>query len=91
MGGAVLMITITDRSRCGEFAAWYQEQGIPLVPVPLPRAVSTRAARPTAAPAATTIQFTFFIYFLVLLFGFLPPERPNGHSGTFQCSGGFWK
>lgn len=25
------MITITDRSRCGEFAAWYQEQGIPLV------------------------------------------------------------
>ncbi len=31
MGGAVLMITITDRSRCGEFAAWYQEQGIPLV------------------------------------------------------------
>ena len=31
MGGAVLMIPITDRSRCGEFAAWYQEQGIPLV------------------------------------------------------------
>ena len=31
MGGAVLMITITDRSLCGEFAAWYQEQGIPLV------------------------------------------------------------
>lgn len=31
MGGAILMITITDRSRCGEFAAWYQEQGIPLV------------------------------------------------------------
>ena len=25
------MITITDRSCCGEFAAWYQEQGIPLV------------------------------------------------------------
>ena len=25
------MITITDRSRCGEFAAWYQDQGIPLV------------------------------------------------------------
>ena len=31
MGGAVLMITSTDRSRSGEFAAWYQEQGIPLV------------------------------------------------------------
>ena len=25
------MTTITDRSRCGESAAWYQEQGIPLV------------------------------------------------------------
>lgn len=31
MGGAVLMITITDRGRSGEFAAWYQSQGIPLV------------------------------------------------------------
>ena len=31
MGGAVLMITITDRSRGGEFAAWFQSQGIPLV------------------------------------------------------------
>ena len=31
MGGANLMITITDRSRSGEFAAWFQGQGIPLV------------------------------------------------------------
>ena len=31
MGGAVLMITITDRSRSGEFAAWYHSQGLPLV------------------------------------------------------------
>ena len=31
MGGADLMITITDRSRDGEIAAWFQSQGIPLV------------------------------------------------------------
>ena len=31
MGGAVLMITITDRSRGKEFAAWFQRQGIPLI------------------------------------------------------------
>ena len=31
MGGAVLMITITDRSRGEEFANWYKAQGIPLV------------------------------------------------------------
>lgn len=31
MGGAVLMITITDRSRGEAFANWYQSQGIPLV------------------------------------------------------------
>ena len=31
MGGAVLMITITDRSRGETFANWYQSQGIPLV------------------------------------------------------------
>ena len=31
MGGANLMITITDRSRGGEFAAWFQSQGVPLV------------------------------------------------------------
>ena len=30
MGGAVLMITITDRSRGEEFANWYRKQGIPL-------------------------------------------------------------
>ena len=31
MGGAVLMITITDRNRSGEFAAWFQSQGAALV------------------------------------------------------------
>ena len=31
MGGVVLMITITDRSRGEEFASWYKAQGIPLV------------------------------------------------------------
>jgi len=31
MGGAVLMITITDRSRGEEFISWYQKQGAPLV------------------------------------------------------------
>lgn len=31
MGGAVLMITITDRSRGEEFANWYRSHGIPLV------------------------------------------------------------
>lgn len=31
MGGAVLMITITDRSRRETFVRWYQSQGIPLV------------------------------------------------------------
>ena len=31
MGGVVLMITITDRSRGEEFANWYKAQGIPLV------------------------------------------------------------
>lgn len=31
MGGANLTITITDRSRGGEFAAWFQSQGVPLV------------------------------------------------------------
>lgn len=31
MGGAVLMITITDRSRREHFVRWYQAQGIPLV------------------------------------------------------------
>jgi len=31
MSGAVLIITITDRSRGGEFAAWFQAQGATLV------------------------------------------------------------
>lgn len=31
MGGTVLMITITDRSRRETFVRWYQSQGIPLV------------------------------------------------------------
>ncbi|WP_295751748.1 P-II family nitrogen regulator [uncultured Oscillibacter sp.] len=31
MSGAVLIITITDRSRGGEFAAWFQAQGASLV------------------------------------------------------------
>nr|WP_326127208.1 P-II family nitrogen regulator [uncultured Oscillibacter sp.] len=31
MGAANLIITITDRSRGGEFAAWFQSRGVPLV------------------------------------------------------------
>ena len=31
MDRAVLMIVITDRSRGGEFAAWFQSQGATLV------------------------------------------------------------
>ena len=31
MDSAVLMIVITDRSRGGEFAAWFQSQGAALV------------------------------------------------------------
>ena len=31
MAGAVLMITITDRSRSGEFASWFQAQGASLI------------------------------------------------------------
>lgn len=41
MGGANLMITITDRSRGGEFAAWFQSQGIPLVLTVLGRGTAT--------------------------------------------------
>lgn len=41
MGGAVLMITITDRSRSGEFASWYQSQGLPLVLTALGRGTAT--------------------------------------------------
>lgn len=35
------MITITDRSRGGEFAAWFQSQGIPLVLTALGRGTAT--------------------------------------------------
>ncbi|MCI8811245.1 MAG: P-II family nitrogen regulator [Oscillibacter sp.] len=41
MGGAVLMITITDRSRGVEFASWFQEQGIPLVLAALGRGTAS--------------------------------------------------
>lgn len=41
MSGAVLMITITDRCRGGEFAAWYQAQGIPLVLTAMGRGTAT--------------------------------------------------
>ena len=41
MGGAVLMITITDRSRSGEFAAWYHSQGLPLVLTALGQGTAT--------------------------------------------------
>ncbi len=41
MGGAVLMLTITDRSRGGEFAAWYHSQGIPLVLTAFGRGTAT--------------------------------------------------
>ena len=41
MGGAVLMITITDRSRGEEFANWYQKQGIPLVMTTLGNGTAT--------------------------------------------------
>lgn len=41
MGGASLMIAITDRSRGGEFAAWFQEQDIPMVLTVLGRGTAT--------------------------------------------------
>lgn len=41
MGGAVLMITITDRSRGNEFAAWFRGQGIPMVLAALGRGTAT--------------------------------------------------
>ena len=41
MNEAVLIITITDRNRGGEFAAWYQSQGIPLVLTALGRGTAT--------------------------------------------------
>ena len=41
MNEAVLIITITDRNRGGEFAAWYQSQGLPLVLTALGRGTAT--------------------------------------------------
>ena len=41
MGGIHLIITITDRSRCGEFSAWFQEQNIPQVLTTLGRGTAT--------------------------------------------------
>ena len=41
MGEAVLFITITDRQHGGEFAAWYQDQGIPLVLTALGQGTAT--------------------------------------------------
>lgn len=42
MGGADLIITITDRGRGEAFAAWYRAQGIPLVLTALGRGTATR-------------------------------------------------
>ena len=41
MAGAVLIITITDRSRGGEFASWFQAQGATLVLTALGRGTAT--------------------------------------------------
>ena len=41
MSEAVLFITITDRQQGGAFAAWYQEQGIPLVLTALGQGTAT--------------------------------------------------
>ena len=41
MSETVLIITITDRSQGGEFAAWYQHQGIPLVLTALGQGTAT--------------------------------------------------
>ncbi|MCI8328696.1 MAG: P-II family nitrogen regulator [Oscillibacter sp.] len=41
MAGAVLMITITDRSRGGEFASWFQAQGASLILGALGRGTAT--------------------------------------------------
>ena len=41
MAGAVLIIAITDRSRGGEFAAWFQAQGASLVLTALGRGTAT--------------------------------------------------
>lgn len=42
MGGADLIITITDRSRGEDFADWYRRQGIPLVLTALGQGTATR-------------------------------------------------
>ena len=41
MGGAVLMIAVTDRRLSGEFASWYHNQGIPLVLTALGQGTAT--------------------------------------------------
>ncbi|WP_455582289.1 P-II family nitrogen regulator [Dysosmobacter sp.] len=41
MSGVHLIIAVTDRSRCGEFAAWFQSQGVPLVLTALGRGTAT--------------------------------------------------
>lgn len=41
MGKADLLITITDRARCEEFSAWFQEQEIPLVLTALGQGTAT--------------------------------------------------
>ena len=41
MGKADWIITITDRGRCEEFSAWFQEQGIPLVLTTLGQGTAT--------------------------------------------------
>lgn len=41
MSETVLIITITDRNQGGEFMAWYQEQGIPLVLTALGQGTAT--------------------------------------------------
>lgn len=41
MHGVDLIITITNRSRCGEFAVWYQDHGVSLVLTALGRGTAT--------------------------------------------------
>ena len=41
MGKADLLITITDRGRCEEFSAWFQEQGVSLVLTSLAQGTAT--------------------------------------------------
>jgi len=41
MSKADLVITITDRERCEEFSAWFQEQGLPLVLTTLGQGTAT--------------------------------------------------